>query len=104
VIQGAKHTVDTVNTQSQRWIYSTTPTSTQYFSFTTPVNGASACGKVVFSDLHVSSGSGGANSDSSAPAKLFPTGGCVTKDLSPQEKALEFMLFDLSSCVILGPN
>jgi hypothetical protein len=104
VIQGAKHTVDTVNTQSQRWIYSTTPTSTQYFSFTTPVNGASACGKVVFSDLHVSSGSGGTNSDSSAPAKLFPTGGCVTKDLSPQEKALEFMLFDLSSCVILGPN
>jgi hypothetical protein len=102
VIQGAKHTVDTVNASAQRWLYSMSPASTQYFSFATPVGGT-ACGKVVFSDLHVSSGAGGANNDSSGPSKPFPTG-CVTTELSPQEKALEFMLFDLSSCVIPGPG
>lgn len=99
VIQGAKRTVQAVNI-AQRWIYSdaTMPPSVQYFSFNAPVGATKQCGKVVFSDLHVSAGAGGATNDSSAPAKPFPTG-CVTTELSPQEKALEFMLFDLSTCV-----
>jgi hypothetical protein len=45
----------------------------------------------VFSDLHVA----GAQADTNPP----PTG-CVSGPLSAQEKALEFMIFDLSSCVI----
>lgn len=97
IIQGAKRTVQAVNT-AQRWIYSPMPQSVQYFSFNTPVATDKQCGKVVFSDLHVSAGSGGATNDSSAPGKPFPTG-CVTTELSAQEKALEFMLFDLSTCV-----
>ncbi|HXI57130.1 MAG TPA: carboxypeptidase regulatory-like domain-containing protein [Polyangia bacterium] len=81
---------------SQRWIYASdlTPQSVQYLSATTPIPGGH-CGRVVLSDLHVSAG-GGVGSD--LPAMPFPTG-CVTTDLTPQEKVLEFMLFDIASCV-----
>jgi hypothetical protein len=70
-----------------------------YFSFDTPVGPPAAnqeapyCGRAVFSDLHVE----GDPQTRDAPP---PPGGCDTGDLSPQEKVLEFMLFDLSSCVL----
>ncbi|HEX3694677.1 MAG TPA: carboxypeptidase regulatory-like domain-containing protein [Polyangia bacterium] len=81
---------------SQRWIYASTlnPQSVQFISATTPIPGGS-CGRVVLSDLHVSSGVG-ANTDT--PGLPFPTG-CLTTDLTPQEKVLEFMLFDIAGCV-----
>jgi hypothetical protein len=96
--------VSAANTPSQPWITSDQmsgmPGQTMYFSFDTPVNapaGANGqpayCGRAVFSDLHVAG-------DPSTMDNPPPPGGCSTGDLSPQEKALEFMLFDLSSCVI----
>jgi hypothetical protein len=99
VIQGAQHTINTVGT-GRRWIYSNTPQSVQYLDATTPMGSRAACGRVVLSDIHVSTGGATATEDSSAVDKPYPTG-CVTTDLSPQEKALEFMIFDLSSCVIV---
>jgi hypothetical protein len=81
---------------SERWIYGTNrgQQTVQYLSATTPIPGGT-CGRVVLSDIHVSAGAG-MNSDQ--PNMPFPTG-CVTTDLSPQEKVLEFMLFDIASCV-----
>jgi hypothetical protein len=94
-LAGGKHTVDAVGS-ARRWIYSAEPASVQVMDALTPIGGA-ACGRVVFSDIHVSSRGGDPNNDDSDVNKPFPTG-CVSPVLSAQEKALEFMLFDLSSC------
>jgi hypothetical protein len=101
VVRGGKRTVSAVNPElAQRWIYSASPSSVQYLSFNTPINagGQLQCGKVVFSDLHVSAGSGAATDDDSDPKLPFPLG-CRTTELSPQEKTLEFMFFNLSTCL-----
>jgi hypothetical protein len=89
------------------------PSATQYFSVDTPIGASSeaVCGRVVYSDLHVSGGPGQklpAPNQTVAvdyPGAAMGAGGtvpdqCAQRDLIPQEKALEFMLFDLSSCLV----
>ena len=99
-IVGAKHNanVTSVNPLSPPWLLAglnaKAPHAAQYFSFDTPLGAAPAqvCGRVVYSDLHV----GAASNDK--PTLPVPRD-CTPGPLSPQESALEFMLFDLSSCV-----
>jgi hypothetical protein len=89
-----RHDALAVNAPSQRWIYSTSPASLQHYTFNTPVGVADdmQCGRVVFSDFHVTGANG------SSGGKPFPTE-CDNGPLTPQEKVLEFMLFDLASCI-----
>jgi hypothetical protein len=81
--------------KAERWVYWQKGAAElpQMFQFTTPneMLDAQRCGKVVFSDMHVS---GDPMKDKPYPDSC---GGPTT--LSPQEKALAFMFFDISSCV-----
>ena len=84
-------TVDSA--KAERWVYNVAAGNiTQNFQFTTPneVPDDQRCGKVVFSDMHVSGGPGPGDYPNSC------TGGT---QLTPQEKALAFMFFDIASCV-----
>jgi hypothetical protein len=112
LIHYAKHnaTVTPTNTPSTPWISadmgSQFPGGTEYFSFDTPPASTDKCGRVVYSDLHVSGGPGaGANPDYPAFNPGIVPDQCASHPLTPQEKALEFMIFDLSSCLIpIGQN
>lgn len=100
-LNAAQNTVQSVNANIARaWLTVPSQNNIQYLSFDTPIGtpAAQQCGRMVLSDIHVSSG------DVSGPTKPFPSG-CTTTSLSPQEKALIFFLFDLSNClapIVLG--
>jgi hypothetical protein len=75
-------------TTQQRWLYD--PSNPLIFSFNTPL-GADAgdqCGRAIYASFHVATPQGGTFPDS-----------CETTPLTPQEKVLEFLLFDLAACV-----
>jgi hypothetical protein len=80
---------------AQRWIYWNTSGAdrTVNFSFNAPINAPEEeqCGRKVFSDMHVSGTAGNAYGS-------FPSA-CNDNALTPQEKVLIFMLFDLSACI-----
>ncbi len=83
--------------RAERWVYYNDGNNQlpQNFQFTTPneAQPADRCGKVVFSDMHVSGGP----QSGDYPTSCGNNG--VVQPLTPQEKALAFMIFDLASCV-----
>jgi hypothetical protein len=87
--------VTAVPATSLRWIYEPDDSdAVKFYSFNVPLGAApdAQCGRAVYTDIHVSSGdnSGG----------TFPNN-CTTlaNGLSNQEKALLFLMMDLSSCI-----
>jgi hypothetical protein len=98
---------------TDEWLYrdgtdpaiSDTPDSSdqrvQQLSFNTPYGSAedAICGRVAFTAFHVATGASGAQL--SAENLYFPDE-CRGGELTPQEKTLAFMLFDLAACVTIG--
>jgi hypothetical protein len=99
---------------ARRWIYqpadaanpSGAAANTHYLSFNVSSTGqvidrldtsaTNMCGRFVYTGLHVAAASSGAHAQDTKDA--FPTQ-CQAGDLSSYEKAIEFMFFDLSSCL-----
>ena len=100
-VQAARHNADlsAANTASQSWLDAdadaSAPGASQSFSFNTPLSAPSPsqCGQVVYTAMHVGAGS---NDTQGLPVPDE----CAAGDLSPQEKVLEFLVFNLSSCVM----
>jgi hypothetical protein len=66
-----------------------------HYTFDTPVGTppAQQCGRVLFDDFHVEDAENPVTTN-----KIFPAE-CTVVTMTPQEKMLEFMLFDLGACV-----
>jgi hypothetical protein len=96
VIAKAQHSAKVANSpMAQPWVQNAG--AIQYMSVNTPVDAApdAQCGRFIHTDLHVS-GNSTSFSDQATP---FP-GACDTGELTPEEKALAFLIFDLSNCVM----
>ena len=89
--EGAVAAAVSYSTAAQRWLYSGA-TNTQSYTFNTPTNAAEKdqCGRVYYSSFHIGNGR--------SVTGTFP-GACQNKPLTPQERVLEFTLFDLTSCI-----
>ncbi|HYV43878.1 MAG TPA: hypothetical protein VFA20_03410 [Myxococcaceae bacterium] len=106
-VRDTRHDCSGTDAGTTTWLSGINPTngagySVQHLTFNTPYNppplpdgdAGTQCGRVVFSDFHVTATAligTGAN-------HVFPHD-CAGGAMTPQEKALVFMLFDVSSCV-----
>ncbi len=95
-----RHDHDHMVPPTQSWmtiknVPSYSGSATVHFTFNTPIGKPAdqQCGRVLFDDFHV-------ENTSFAPTvgALFPAE-CAPGSMTPQEKLLEYMIFDLASCI-----
>jgi hypothetical protein len=98
-INTLRHDFDGVVAPSTLWVSIDDPTYgvlPMHYSFNTPIAAPAAqqCGRVLFNDYHVE------NSElNQTNGDIFPAE-CLGGPMTQQEKMLEFMLFDLGSCIV----
>ncbi len=96
--------ITAVNSPTQRWLSTAKAGSkvetVQHFTFNTPIGSPAdkQCGRVVYSNFHVAAEK--ANPVIGPDLRgVFPQS-CSNSPMTPQERALEFMLFDATACVL----
>jgi hypothetical protein len=97
-IQQGRHDVDKVLGASTDWIDGTDPAPPSsgtsqmllHFTFDMPIGQSSQCGHAIYSDFHVN---GTTSNGMTFPAE------CDQNALTSQERILEYMIWDLASCV-----
>lgn len=101
-INGARYDVASITANSARFVktwgdssgpngHGSTPDSVADLTFDTPVGNANPVGRAMFTDMHLASGNANGTFPNNCPAQ----GSALTQ----QEKAAEFLLFDLGACV-----
>jgi hypothetical protein len=90
-----RHDADGVASGSLAWISGTDPQKNdslvEHFTFDTPVHATQQCGHAIFSDFHVTN-------SNQTNGQTFPAE-CDNSAMTAQERVLEYMIFDLASCV-----
>ena len=107
-VSQTRHDASGTDGGTTTWLSANNPTnnagySVQHLTFNTPYNppplpdgdAGTQCGRVVYSDFHVTASSLVPNAQITG---VFPHD-CAGGPMTAQEKALVFMLFDVSSCV-----
>jgi hypothetical protein len=97
LISDPRYEATAVRGDGRRWVYTTAQQSAsaiQQLTFNTPIAAAEdqLCGRVVYSAFHATPTGNGSGSS------WFPDH-CSDNGLTPQEKVLAFMLFDVAACI-----
>jgi len=103
----ARHDVDGVNAGALAWLQAANPSfpsapAVQHLTFIAPVGAAAAqaCGRVAFTNVHL--GTAAVDADAGPlpgddPSQPYPAS-CTSTEMTGQQAALEFLLFDVLSC------